>query len=269
MAAWKVSKLLALLAVLPWSLASVEDDDEEAAYSEAAAAHSEDATGSEDIGSSQTPSSVYVMEHGVLGDEWMPRGTIMLSGHGAGYEARLSDAKEISKAAGEEKYYAIRMYNPASPKRTLQAAIPMKLLADHFEDWHDILEVSVSDAGIPVALSYRVKHTLGLMLFDHTQVHLSEPSRIEGPRVQAAVRDADGSIKPAADQPQQQSFLRRSTGGSLPLLFCSCPAWVMMASREVAPLVEAEVAVAVAEVVEDEPERAMEGDAAREETGAA
>lgn len=46
----------------------------------------------------------------------------------------------------------------------------MKLLADHFEDWHDILEVSVSDAGIPVALSYRVKHTLGLMLFDHTQV---------------------------------------------------------------------------------------------------
>ena len=40
----------------------------------------------------------------------------------------------------------------------------MKLLADHFEDWHDILEVSVSDAGIPVALSYRVKHTLGLML---------------------------------------------------------------------------------------------------------
>ena len=27
----------------------------------------------------------------------------------------------ITKAAGEEKYYAIRMYNPASPKRTLQA----------------------------------------------------------------------------------------------------------------------------------------------------
>eukprot|EP00435_Cladocopium_sp_Y103_P042551 s103_g11.t2 len=195
-----------------------EDEDEEIEFSEALA-NSEDATGSDDIGSAQTPSSVYVMEHGVLGDEWMPRGTMMLSGHGAGYEARLSDAKEfvqmkpqlqemITKAAGEEKYYAIRMYNPASPKRTLQAAIPMKLLADHFEDWHDILEVSVSDAGIPVALSYRVKHTLGLMLFDHTQVHLSEPSRIEGPRVQAAVREADGSIKPA-EQPQQQSLLRR------------------------------------------------------------
>ena len=28
----------------------------------------------------------------------------------------------ITKAAGEEKYYAIRMYNPASPKRTLQAS---------------------------------------------------------------------------------------------------------------------------------------------------
>lgn len=103
------------------------------------------------------------------------------------------------------------MYNPASPKRTLQAAIPMKLLADHFEDWHDILEVSVSDAGIPVALSYRVKHTLGLMLFDHTQVHLSEPSRLEGPRVQAAVREADGTIK-TAEPPQQQSFLRRQSG---------------------------------------------------------
>lgn len=37
------------------------------------------------------------MEHGVLGDavKWMPRGTMMLSGHGAGYEARLSDAKEF------------------------------------------------------------------------------------------------------------------------------------------------------------------------------
>lgn len=215
--AWKVSKLLTLVALLPYRIAA-EDEDEETEFSEALA-NSEDATGSDDIGSAQTPSSVYVMEHGVLGDEWMPRGTIMLSGHGAGYEARLSDAKEfvqmkpqlqqmITKAAGEEKYYAIRMYNPASPKRTLQAAIPMKLLADHFEDWHDILEVSVSDAGIPVALSYRVKHTLGLMLFDHTQVHLSEPARIEGPRVQAAVREADGSIKPA-EQPQQQSFLRR------------------------------------------------------------
>lgn len=212
-----MSKLLTLVALLPYRIAA-EDEDEETEFSEALA-NSEDATGSDDIGSAQTPSSVYVMEHGVLGDEWMPRGTIMLSGHGAGYEARLSDAKEfvqmkpqlqqmITKAAGEEKYYAIRMYNPASPKRTLQAAIPMKLLADHFEDWHDILEVSVSDAGIPVALSYRVKHTLGLMLFDHTQVHLSEPSRIEGPRVQAAVREADGSIKPA-EQPQQQPFLRR------------------------------------------------------------
>ena len=30
-------------------------------------------------------------------------------------------------------------------------------------------EVSVNDGGIPVSLSYRVKHTLGLMPFDHTQ----------------------------------------------------------------------------------------------------
>lgn len=91
--AWKVSKLLTLVALLPYRIAA-EDEDEETEFSEALA-NSEDATGSDDIGSAQTPSSVYVMEHGVLGDEWMPRGTIMLSGHGAGYEARLSDAKEF------------------------------------------------------------------------------------------------------------------------------------------------------------------------------
>ncbi|CAE7039498.1 unnamed protein product [Symbiodinium natans] len=145
----------------------------------------------------------------------------MLSGHGAGYEARLSDAKEfkqlkteqlqqlISEAAKDHQYYAIRMYNPENPKRVLQASIPAKLLADHFEDWHDILEVSVSDAGIPVGLSYRVRHTLGLMLFDHTQVHLSEPSRLEGPRVPPPVRDGDGNIKPGGGEQQQPSFLRK------------------------------------------------------------
>ena len=91
--AWKVSQLLTLVALLPYHIAA-EDDDEETAYSEAVA-NSEEATGSDDIGSAQTPSSVYVMEHGVLGAEWMPRGTMMLSGHGAGYEARLSDAEEF------------------------------------------------------------------------------------------------------------------------------------------------------------------------------
>ena len=55
--AWKLPKLLSLLAVLAYAVA--EEEDEEAAYSEALA-NSEDATGSEDIGSSQTPSSVYV-----------------------------------------------------------------------------------------------------------------------------------------------------------------------------------------------------------------
>ena len=90
--AWQLSKLLTLLAVFP--LIAAEDDEETTAFSEAVA-NSEDATGSDDIGSAQTPSSVYVMEHGILGGEWMPRGTMMLSGHGAGYEARLSDAKEF------------------------------------------------------------------------------------------------------------------------------------------------------------------------------
>merc|ERR1719412_1679168 len=118
----------------------------------------------------------------------------MLSGSTGSFEARLSDAKEfvelkpelqqlLGKASSSEQYYAIRMYSPESPKRVLQASIPAKLLADHFEDWHDILEVSVGSAGVPVGLSYRVKHTLGLALFDHTQVLLSEPSRSEGPRV--------------------------------------------------------------------------------------
>ncbi|CAJ1356845.1 unnamed protein product [Effrenium voratum] len=206
----RLPKILGLAILL--SLAAGEEDDEEAvAYSEAVA--SDESVGSDDLASTG-PSSVYVMEHGVLTTEhakWLPRGTMMLSSSGAGYEARLSDAKEfvqlkpqiqqmINDAAKEDHYYAIRMYNPASPQRTLQASIPMKLLADHFEDWHDILEVSVNDGGIPVSLSYRVKHTLGLMPFDHTQVHLSEPSRLEGARVQPPVKDADGNIKQGQDE---------------------------------------------------------------------
>merc|ERR550539_2108896 len=106
----------------------------------------------------------------------------------------------MSQASERESYYAIRMYSPEKPKRMLQASIPAKLLADHFEDWHDILEVTVGSTGIPVSLSYRVRHTLGLALFDHTQVHLAEPSRLEGPRVPLGTRDGDGGPGGAGDK---------------------------------------------------------------------
>ncbi|CAE8620646.1 unnamed protein product, partial [Polarella glacialis] len=58
-------------------------------------------------------------------------------------------------------------------------------------------------------LSYRVKHTLGLMLFDHTQVHLSEPSRSEGPKIAPPARDAAGNAMGPKAPVEEQSFLRK------------------------------------------------------------
>merc|ERR1712137_1537319 len=96
------------------------------------------------------------------------------------------------------------MYSPELPKRMLQVAIPATILADRFEDWHDILEVAVGSSSVPVSLSYRVKHTLGLALFDHTQVHISEASKSDGPVVKPAARQADGSMGPPHKQSQQE-----------------------------------------------------------------
>jgi len=175
------------------------------------------------------PSSVFVVEHGFLDDasKWLPRGTLLLSSTtGQGFEARLSDAKEflqmrpqlipqMSAAAEANKYYSMRMYSPVSPKRVLQASIPAKLLADNFEDWHDILELVVSPSGVPVSLSYRVQQALGLALFDHTTVHVAEPDWAEGPRVAPKQLDTSaGGGGPAGegnpDDPKNQpSFLRK------------------------------------------------------------
>eukprot|EP00933_Yihiella_yeosuensis_P045914 TRINITY_DN41340_c0_g1_i1.p1 TRINITY_DN41340_c0_g1~~TRINITY_DN41340_c0_g1_i1.p1 ORF type:complete len:261 (+),score=71.70 TRINITY_DN41340_c0_g1_i1:108-890(+) len=220
------------LLALCLALVASENPDQEAAYEGGAFEETQIDTGAgaDDTGPSKSSiaapaSAVYVMEHGFLdggSPKWTPRGTMMLSGDVGSLEAMLSDAKEfvglkpelqslLKKAANDNQYYAIRMYNPESPRRVLQAAIPANLLADHFEDWHDIFEVSVGTTGVPVGLSYRVKHTLGLILFDHTQVHLSEPLQLEGPRVPQPVRDAAGNPRvDAKGQPaEQQSFLRR------------------------------------------------------------
>lgn len=193
-----VALLLAgALVVLLGGVADAEEIDVEAE----AEVEDDDVQAEVEASIDRTPLGVYVMEHGFLSADsptWHPRGTLSLSSvqgrGGGGYEARLSDAKEfvdlrpelpslMSNAVGTNSYYAVRMYNPEKPKRVLQAAVPASLLADSFEDWHDILEVAVSASGVPVGLSYRVRHTLGLSLFDHTQVHLSEPGRSEGPQV--------------------------------------------------------------------------------------
>mmetsp|Transcript_58805 Transcript_58805/g.137327 ORF Transcript_58805/g.137327 Transcript_58805/m.137327 type:complete len:271 (-) Transcript_58805:61-873(-) len=169
----------------------------------------------------------FVLEHGFLAGEetsWSPRGTVMLSGdHCKGFRAEVSEAKEfvqvkkelpasMLQAAQAQRYYAIRMYSPETPKRILQASIPATLLANNFEDWHDILKVTVGSAGVPVSLSYRVRNTLGLALFDHTQVQIAEPSKADGPRVPPAAKDAAAGPGGAAAQPEAttpQSFLRR------------------------------------------------------------
>lgn len=188
------------------------------------------------------PSSVFVMEHGLLlgaPTEWMPRGTLLLSGSPGGkgtsrFEARLSDAKEfvqlrpelqgmMARAVDTKQFYAIRMYSPEQPKRVLQASIPAKLLADSFEDWYDIFDVTVNAAGVPVSLSYRMRHTLGLSLFDHTQVQLSQPGRSEGPRVpprHVAPGAKGGPVGPGegqASEPQSISAMI-SAGAWQPLL---------------------------------------------------
>lgn len=219
---------VAFLAAL-LSFGASEDDEEEEYYGTEEDAYTGEAKGEDEDGGdaeSRNPSAVYIMEHGFLkeGPEWLPRGTLLLSGApGKGFEARLSDAKEfkemrqelqpmMSQAATDSRYYAIRMYSPEKPKRVLQASIPANLLADHFEDWHDILEVTVGSTGVPVSLSYRVRNTLGLSLFDHTQVHIAEPSRSEGPRVNPGTRTEGGGGpgKPGdSPPPGGQSFLRK------------------------------------------------------------
>jgi hypothetical protein len=198
-----------------------EEDGEEPYASE-----EEDEARRHDDDDSATSQEVYVMEHGFLSEEkpdWLPRGTLMLSGTpGRGFEARLSDAKEfvelkpqlqpmMTQAAGRSRYYGIRMYSPQSPQRVLQASIPAKLLADHFEDWHDILEVTVGSSGAPFSLAYRVRNTLGLALFDHTQVHITEPSFSDGPNVPPStkVEGAPGAAGAKGEQPANQSFLRK------------------------------------------------------------
>merc|ERR1712183_72713 len=96
-----------------------------------------------------------------------------------------------------------------------QASIPAKLLADHFEDWHDILEVTIGSTGAPVSLSYRVRNTSGLALFDHTQVHIMEPSLSDGPRINPSskAKGTGGGAKGAGggggEEPAPQSFLRK------------------------------------------------------------
>jgi len=181
------------------------DDDPEGDFG-----GSEDQGGSfdsPDIAHKVGHNAVFLIEHGFLSEEadppeWRRRGTLALSGAPGSVEARLSDAAEfvavrpelqgmMSKAAENGSHYAIRMYNANEPKRVLLASVPAKLLADSFEDWHDILQVSLGPTGLPVALSYRIRHTLGLSLFDHTQVRLSESSAAEGPRVPPQEKDKD------------------------------------------------------------------------------
>eukprot|EP00747_Dinoflagellata_sp_TGD_P027059 gnl/TRDRNA2_/TRDRNA2_132360_c1_seq1.p1 gnl/TRDRNA2_/TRDRNA2_132360_c1~~gnl/TRDRNA2_/TRDRNA2_132360_c1_seq1.p1 ORF type:complete len:269 (+),score=67.50 gnl/TRDRNA2_/TRDRNA2_132360_c1_seq1:88-894(+) len=204
----------------------VNDDEDESAGHAAANGEDDDNQGQAPAEErKETPSSVFVMEHSFLSDDaprWLPRGTLLLSKTPGerGFEARLSEAQEfvqmrpemptlMQQSAEQSRYYALRMYSPESPKRVLQAAVPARLLADHFEDWHDVLEVSVAASGVPVSLSYRVRHALGLALFDHTQVHIAEPDKTEGPRVPPKQPGKGGAGGAAGDQQPQQSFLRR------------------------------------------------------------
>lgn len=211
-----------------------ESGEEEDFQGEAVADDEDDSGRGQREDAFNNPSAVFVMEHGwIKGEapEWLPRGTLLLSSEaGSGFEARLSDAKEfvqlktelqtlMSDAASKHWYYTLRMYSPENPKRTLQASIPASLLAGHFEDWHDLIEVNMGASGLPVSLSYRVKPSLGLALFDHTQVHVGESDTLEGPRVPtkkptstSAAGTAPGKEVergPDGEEVDNRSFLRK------------------------------------------------------------
>jgi len=209
-----------------------EDSGDEDFQGEAVADDEDDAGRTQREDSFQNPSAVFVMEHGWIKDEtqeWFPRGTLLLSSEaGQGFEARLSDAKEfvqlktelpslMSEAASKDRYYTLRMYSPENPKRTLQTAIPAKLLADRFEDWHDVMEVNMGASGLPLSLSFRVRPSLGLALFEHTQVHISESDVSEGPRVPTKKPAVTGSspaaagkeVGPDGEEVDNRSFLRK------------------------------------------------------------
>lgn len=172
---------------------------------------------------------VFVVEHGFLsGDSptWEPRGMLTSSQVGGKHvEARLNDAKEfiqarpslpglMEQAAMSDRHYSVRIYSPENPKRVLQASIPAKLLVSSFEDWHDIIELTVNPDAVPVALSYRVRPSLGLALFEHTAVHVARPSWTHGPVVPPKVggvpgKGGAGGGGAAEDPANQPSFLRK------------------------------------------------------------
>lgn len=206
------ASLLVLAALLPFVASDLDDDDDEGAYVGANHGSEDEEDSSVRVGGA-IASTVFVMEHGFLsGDapKWLSRGTLVLSESlEGGYEAKLSDAQEfvtlkqemqqrMAEAASTNQFYALKMFSPQRPERVLQAAIPAKLLADRFEDWHDVLEVNVGSQGLPVSLSYRVRAALGLSLFDHTQVHIMQPDESSGPRVppkpKAAAGGAGGAV---------------------------------------------------------------------------
>lgn len=179
--------------------------------------------------------SVFVVEHGFLsGDSpaWEPRGMLTCIQSGTpgkrgvlNFEARLNDANEfiekrpslqnlMEQAAMGNRQYSVRIYSPENPKRGLQASIPAKQLVDSFEDWHDILELTVNPQGVPVALNYRIKPSLGLALFEHTAVHVQRPSWSNGPivapkPVAGPGGGAGGAGGAATDPANEPSFLRK------------------------------------------------------------
>eukprot|EP00397_Hematodinium_sp_SG-2012_P030955 GEMP01032818.1.p1 GENE.GEMP01032818.1~~GEMP01032818.1.p1 ORF type:complete len:219 (+),score=52.22 GEMP01032818.1:74-730(+) len=124
----------------------------------------------------------YAVDHFVNG-KWQRRGDMLVRYALEQYSVRLTDdasfapselvAGELAEAAKADAFYKMRL-RPGDESFSLYASVPARLLTV-VEDKHDTLELTLSPLGIPIGFNYRVRDTLGLHLFEHTVVHISEP----------------------------------------------------------------------------------------------
>lgn len=153
----------------------------------------------------------YNVDH-FVGGKWVRRCDVRVQYVMEQYSVRLTDSPdfsasdlvsgEVTQAAAKDTFYKMRL-QPSDEKFSLYASIPARLLTS-VEDKHDTIELTLSPSGTPVGFNYRVRNTLGLHLFEHTVVHISEPHYALAPHVTPKKEEEQ-----ASREQQGGSFLSR------------------------------------------------------------
>lgn len=123
----------------------------------------------------------YGVDH-LINNKWQRRGEMHVQLQQGSYSVRFSDSPQFSakdlkdkfKSSTSKSFYKMRLINSKDVPFELHASIPTQLVTNS-EDKHDMFELALSPSGLPVGFNYRVYETLGLHLFEHTSVHISEP----------------------------------------------------------------------------------------------